>query len=329
MTKKHSNRQMNLGIGGISVQLPCFFPSISSVKTNLSLLEYLRVITAIEYPLFLISAYDIYNSSPGQLEVTRQLLETAIKKEIIVLIDSGNYESYWLKDTSWNIDHYRDTLKNVKHHLAFSYDYLQLNGDAEKVSSSIEKQVLEDQTSSKGTVIPIVHASKGLFPEIISQLVEKLNPLIISIPERQLGEGIIERAKTVAIIRQKLNQKNQYYPLHLLGTGNPLSILVYSICGADSFDGLEWCQTAINHNTGLLYHFQQREFFEDQTDICKIIGLPYNQCTLVQNLQFYIQWMQKIHNRIMENNITGMIDEYFPKSFVMQLRKQLREVLKC
>jgi queuine/archaeosine tRNA-ribosyltransferase len=324
-----NERQLNIELGGLSIALPCFIPSISSVKTNLSLIEYLRVITAIEYPLLLASAYDIYNTGPERLEKIKQLLETAMKKEIIVLIDSGNYESYWLRDNSWNVNHYRDILKNVKHQLAFCYDYLELNGDAEKLSCSIEKQVLEDQTSSEGTIIPIVHASKELFPEIISQLVDKLNPLIIGLPERQLGEGIIERAKTVTRIRQKLNQKNQYYPLHLLGTGNPLSILVYAICGADSFDGLEWCQTAINHNTGLLYHFQQREFFEYQTDICKTIGLPYDQCTLVQNLQFYIQWMQKIHNRIVENNIIEMIDEYFPKSFVMQLRKQLREVLKC
>ena len=62
------------------------------------------------------------------------------------------------------------------------------------------------------------------------------------------------RAKTIIKIRKTLAPKKQYYPLHLLGTGNPLSILIYSICGADSFDGLEWCQTTVDYNTGLLYH---------------------------------------------------------------------------
>lgn len=88
-------------IGGSSLSLPIFFPSISTVKTNLAPIEYLKVIVALKYLCFLISAYDIYNSGNSNKDKLRKLLKTAKKQNQIILLDSGNYESYWLKDKRW------------------------------------------------------------------------------------------------------------------------------------------------------------------------------------------------------------------------------------
>jgi hypothetical protein len=43
-------------------------------------------------------------------------------------------------------------------------------------------------------------------------------------------------------------------------TDNPFSITLYSAMRADSFDGLEWCQTVVDHETGLLYHLSHVDF---------------------------------------------------------------------
>jgi len=324
---------MDICIGGMFFPLPCFFPSISTIKTNLSPLEYLKILTASKYPLFLISAYDLYdcNKRQGQLKEIKKLLENAVNNKQIVLIDSGKYESYWKNDKTWSIGKYREILKSIPHQIAFCYDVFKwdIDLDFQGIINNIENEVIKSQLFSNGTIVPILHSSKKeLFPKTIAKLADRLNPLIIAIPERELGDGILERASNVFKIRKELNKKLQYYPLHLLGTGSPLSILIYSICGADSFDGLEWCQSTINYDTGLLYHFQQREFFKLDQKLQEISNLPYTELTLVYNLMFYNIWMNKINKGFLNNNIMEIVDSYLPKKMVVLLKKKLPEVFK-
>jgi len=299
------------------IPIPCYFPSISSIKTNLSPLDYLQVLYAVGYPLFLISAYDIYQSPPEDQEKIHSLLRTAKNKGGIILLDSGNYESFWNRDNSWNIDRYRNILKLSNHTIAFAYDFQNPSLSPHDIVSIITNQVHEDRKySSNGLVVPIIHGIKNNLAEMIYDVAIKTDPVIVAVPERILGDGIIERAKTVLEIRQKMNDSGHYYLLHLLGTGNPRSILLYAICGADSFDGLEWCQTTVDHNTGLLYHFQQRELFGNQSPFCKLQNFPYTQATLGHNLLFYQMWMGKLHQHIKDNDVLDLAKEYFPKELL-------------
>ncbi len=89
-----------------------------------------------------------------------------------------------------------------------------------------------------------------------------------------------------------------YCPLHLLGTGNPLSIIAYALAGADSFDGLEWCQTVADHDTGRLLHFQQWDLLRHQTEWGRNNALPYIQSVLMHNLCFYGRLMADLHEAI-------------------------------
>ena len=127
MIKNAINREMDISIGGTFLSLPCFFPSISTIKTNLPLLEYLKILTVLKHPLFLISAYDLYYCNTKQLKVIKRLLENAINNKQIVLIDSGNYESYWKNDKMWSIERYRKILKSIPHQIAFCYDVFKLS----------------------------------------------------------------------------------------------------------------------------------------------------------------------------------------------------------
>lgn len=328
MRRKNFARKIDLGIGGISIPLPCFFPSISSIKTNLSILEYLQVLTALKHPLFLVSAYDLYHCQKRDIKKVHELLKKSIAAQKIVLMDSGNYESYWKKDKNWTENKYREILRNIPHHVAFSFDSLVVsNHGTRNIIRFAEKQVLDGQRYSSGTVAPIIHSPRTEeLPEIISMVVDKLNPFIIAIAERRLGEGIVARAETVYKIRKILNKKKIYYPLHLLGTGNPLSILIYSMCGADSFDGLEWCQTTVDHKTAILHHFQQREFFGKQSIFCGVKGLPYTQATLAHNIQFYTEWMLKVQQGLVDGNISKLANKYIPKPALLLLKQRLPEI---
>ena len=170
--------------------------------------------------------------------------------------------------------------------------------------------VLRDQEHALGTVVPIVHGDPALLPEAARRIAEQLYPLLLAVPERVLGEGIVERTRTVRRIRDALNALDIYCPLHLLGTGNPLSIIAYSLAGADSFDGLEWCQTVVDHETGKLLHFQQWDLIRHQTQWGQNFTLPYIQSVLIHNLDFYRDFMAGLHEAISYEDGASFLKQY-------------------
>ena len=322
-------RQSHLPVSGLSIPLPCFFPSISTIKTNLSLCEYLKLLVALGHPQFLLSAYDFYHVAPSERRKVAVLLSRAIRANRIVLLDSGNYESYWMEDKSWRYQQYHRVLRSIDCPLALSFDNQNPPRFTKACISLVEKDVLRDKLKSSGAaILPIVHARSELLPEVIAGIAKRLNPILIAVPERELGDGVLRRAETVCRIRTALNSLGQYYPLHLLGTGNPLSLLIYALCGADSFDGLEWCQTTVDHRTALLYHFQQRELFGDQTPFCAMSDIPYHQATLAHNLLFYRNWMKTIQKAAEMGRLSNMTDRYFTKEFAARLRIVLSKATK-
>ena len=316
-------RQTHLTISGLTLPLPCFSPSISSVKVNLEPIEYLRMLASINYPQFLISAFDIFHTEDDQRSLLHSLLTNAVEHEQIILLDSGNYESYWLNKNSWNIYDFHRILKIEPHHLAFCFDKQDEYEDSKLISHQVENSVISSQQETQtSTVLPIIHGRRDILPETSLLVSQILHPLLLAIPERELGEGIIERSITLFQIRKILDSTGHYYPIHLLGTGNPLSILIYSLCGADSFDGLEWCQTTVNHETGLLYHFQQRELFQVKTPFDNI-KLPYEHATLAYNLIFYNKWMEDIQESVINGSIIDMAHKWLGRQFCDILLTQL------
>lgn len=322
-------RKSALTVSGFSLPLPCFFPSISSVKTNLNLLEYLRVLKAVRHPLFLLSAYDLHNSSKRETKIVKNILKDSVQSGIAVLIDSGNYESYWIRDPSWRRQKYWSCLKSCDYGLAFHFDKrIQSirNRAVNDLADEIENGVVKDQSkTSKGTVIPIIHAQSERLPEVSAIVAKKLNPMMVAVPERELGDGIIARAITIAKIRRALNEQGLYYPLHLLGTGNPLSILLYSMSGADSFDGLEWCQTTVNYENALLYHFHQRDLFGKQGEFDSL-DIPYTQITLAHNLRFYRVWMNTIQDNLNSGKMDDLMQRYFKQELLVAFKERMAKV---
>lgn len=245
-------RKYLIPYGGQSLSLPCYFPSISSVKSNFRPVEYLEIINAVRFPQFLVSAYDVYNSTKTDKRNLTREIDSAIKKGAAVFFDSGGYEHYWKEvkhkkwiksgkkfkqdaSNNWNKSKFHKVLNETKYHFACCYDVKHLNNENNKMHiNKIENQFIEDQEkSSIGSIIPIVHDNnKESLPEIIAGIAIRANPMFIAVPERELGDSLLERAKTILGIRRSLNQLNNYYVLHLLGTGNP---------PIDSFIFYMWC----------------------------------------------------------------------------------------
>ncbi|MDH4188312.1 MAG: hypothetical protein OEV08_15085, partial [Nitrospira sp.] len=123
-------------------------------------------------------------------------------------------------------------------------------------------------------------------------------------------------------IRKALNTLGKYYPLHLLGTGNPISIIALASAGADSFDGLEWCRTVTDYDRGHLFHFQQFDCFSDfclyrirDQKIRRIVQNtqnPYAIRTLSYNVDFFNDWMQSMRNKIHSGLAEDLLKDKIP-----------------
>ena len=294
-------RESRLLVGGRGVDLPCFIPSISSLKVDLCPCFALELLAATAPPCFLLSAYDIANAHPDEQKQIAALLSSVRSRGSVVFLDSGNYEAYWRGDKQWTVEQFHAVSRQSGFDVCFSFDLQVQHRLGHTAANNAVQAVLRDQALSTCTVVPILHGKAGILPEAARAVAEQLLPLMIAVPERELGCGIVDRAVSVHAIREELDELDLYIPLHILGTGNPLSILVYALAGADSFDGLEWCQAAINHEAYTLLPLHHWDLIAQQTEWSNA-GLPYVQSVLLHNLQFYCSFTEVLRELVLEED---------------------------
>jgi len=298
-------RPTELAIGGRSLPLPVYFPSISSVKTALRPQDYLQFLSSLGglNGQFLVSAFDL--AAVDQPQSAQRALASAHQAGIITLMDSGNYESFW-KDAQadWKQANFHNALADFPCDLAFGFDEQQPPADSDDHIALVAERWQTDQAAAGSCqIIPIIHASASKLPELCAAVATKTGVTMLAVPERRLGDGVLERACALKAIRTALNELGRYVVLHLLGTGNPISITLYSAMGADSFDGLEWCQTVVDHESGLLYHLSQADFFAGQTAWGDDDKLSFQARTLAHNLEFFSDWMRRLRDAVNQDRL--------------------------
>ena len=197
--------------------------------------------------------------------------------------------------------------------LAFGFDEQQPPANADDhVALVVERWQADQAAAGSCQIIPIVHALANELPVLCAAVATKTGVTMLAVPERRLGDGILERVRAVQAIRAALNRLGRYVVLHLLGTGNPISIALYSATGADSFDGLEWCQTVVDHETGLLYHLSQADFFACQTAWGDDGKLSFQARTLAHNLEFFSDWMRRLRDAVDQDRLSEFCRSNLP-----------------
>lgn len=285
-------RISQLSAGGKRLSLPAFFPSISSIKTNFSPFEYLRLLVQIGHPQFLISAYDLLRAETEGSD-TQALIGDAGANNVIILTDSGNYESYWNHDAKWSVESLHKILPTIQCDFRFTYDNQNPPKTAEEIATDVVAHIERDSAvSAPGIVAPIIHGTPLNLDRACQLVVERTSVEFIAVAERELGDGILERTRSVRQIRAALDDSGRDVALHILGTGNPLSIATFSVAGADSFDGLEWCQTAVDHSSGRLSHFQHGDLFLHQTPVGLAPKGQFAAAVLAHNLLYFEKLMR-------------------------------------
>jgi len=333
---KDVERIQTLKLKNKSLRLPCFIFSLSSHETQVSPKDGVKLFQLLKPAASLISAYDIWNYWEDK-RIGKDFLNSVYElrqSSGLLVLDSGNYEAFRKKDhysetnkNGWKNDSFREIAGLVSPDFAFNYDEVNPQGNTDEVADRIIQNFRQDEKYIRPLdfpLCPIIHLPEihnGTLAECASELVSKvafeLNPLMVAIPERELGDGLVERVRTVRDIRKALNTLGIYYPLHLLGTGNPISMIAFAAAGADSFDGLEWCRTVADYNSGNLFHFQHFDFFSDHYlsrvqshEIRSIIKDPqasYIARVVSYNLDFFNDWTKTMQDMIAAGQVEHLL----------------------
>lgn len=325
-------RHNSIPIGGKSLQLPAFVYSLSSFETQLDPVNGLELLTALEPGACLVSAYDVSTYLHGRTASFRRSIDALHKSRTVVFLDSGNYEATRRGDhrsrnnaDGWRRELFWEVANSVPADIVFAYDDPEPKGTIDKVIDRILDSYLRDWRKTgldTDTLCPIVHlpievndVTKSA-PKIVAAVAKESRPSLIAIPERELGDGLLTRMRAVKAIRHALNDLGYYQPLHILGTGNPITIAALSICGADTFDGLEWCRTAANFETNNLCHFQQFDLLkasfggriknEAARSITELEDAPFTLRACSYNYDYFSYWIEYVQHWIHSPNPEGL-----------------------
>jgi len=320
---EESTRSFSIEISGKTFKTPFFIPAISSIKTDWDIIKYINLLKKIGYPGVLVSAYDIYKLENKEKNGLIESLSDCSNKGILIFLDNGNYEAYWYRDKTWTLSKLKSILDVIYPDFCFSFDvFWDKNENIKKHIDETIKLIAKTASIQKtGTTIVLIHSKQELFPKIIRRIVDYINPEIIAIPERELGSSIFERSQTIKRIRDELDKTKKPIPLHILGTGDPISILIYTLCGADMYDAVVWYTNCIDPETGHLYHFSQRDLINCQCQACKISGLSYEYQTIAHNLVFYLDFLEKIRDSIKKEKIEDILNVYLNKDTLSKLKR--------
>ena len=272
------------------MKYPQFYPSISSVSKNVLTVEnHVELLISSHYPQFLLSCIDIHKLDDTYIE---DILKRTKLQNQNILLDSGIYETVWNKELNWSVQEYHNVVKNFPCYQVLSYDDYFIKDRNFTISSIIDSLVCSRNNNGFSNISPIVHAiSPTHFCNYVTEISEKIRPEIIAIPERELGKGVLEITRNIKNIKDEMERKKINQKIHILGTGNPLSILLYFLAGADSFDGLDWCQTVVDFDTATLHHYQHYDMYSHQSSIGELDGLPFLAKCFLHNLEFYEKFM--------------------------------------
>lgn len=218
---------------------PTVYLSISSLRALGTLQAHLETLETLQPEAVLISSLDLSDLREGRKEAL-SLLSSLIARGTVVVIDSGGYEAYWMKRSDWEEEHHWAIVGEVSGSQAMGFDHpSMLNSAADAAAAALAG--INGRPPTCHVAIPIVHALGDALREAVVTVAEDDSAGLIAVAERNLGDGLVERLRTVIQIRSDLDARGRgHVGLHILGAGSPLDVLCYSWAGASSLDGLEW-----------------------------------------------------------------------------------------
>ncbi len=256
---------------GLNIETPLMVPSFSSKgfgfkkKTKKKDPDVSEVVEALEISkeflteCLLVSAYDIFHKhiTFGEEQICTD----------ITLLDSGGYESgetYDISTTSkynydvkeWKRENLETVLNNwpeYKPAIIVSYDH----GDqriplSEQITAAKDLFRKYPAMLSDFLIKPETKAQNYIKVKNIIEQIDDLKGFgIIGATEKELGNSILERMLNIAKIRSALDSSNNFVPMHIFGSLDPVTSILYFLAGAEIFDGLTWLKYSYFNNSAI------------------------------------------------------------------------------
>jgi len=256
---------------GIEVETPLLVPSFSSKgfafksKKKKSHPDVSEVTDALEFSKefltesMLVSAYDIFYNHIS-------FDESSICTDITI-IDSGGYEcgnTYDLSTVSkynyelkkWDVERFEKVLVQWPEHkagIAVSFDHG--NHKFPLIEQIKEAKELFAKYPKMLNDFLIKPETKGQTHIQLDNIISHISLLksfnIIGLTERELGNSILARMINIAKIRKALDEDNNLAPMHIFGSLDPITSILYFLAGAEIFDGLTWLKFSYFNNSAI------------------------------------------------------------------------------
>lgn len=319
-----------------SFQLPVLVPSVSSFETQLDPIAALQLQYSLREPISLVSAYDVKKLGNDFVDLCR-----AYQKTGVLLLDSGGYEHSHAvryaagRAPSWTFDDYKAICALALYDYVFSYDYFWCDVDDDEDPSDFELRLVSEIFVGHDFVpaeklIPVLHLhafkddrkrlSETEIISLVIRIASECKSPFLAIPERELGDGLIDRYQMAKKICSALSESGSDVGLHILGCGNLLSFAFFAVAGARMVDGLEWYRTFVADNFHL-HHFQHEPVFsgaQDGTynpvaDMILAQDLPYRVKVATMNLMSLQTFSSELIARLKSRSVHELVAKSFGK----------------
>jgi len=324
---------------GISISTPLLVPSFSSKgffidpkgksdvnKIYNATLEYIT-------DSMLVSAYDIYNKN---INIKKQDYKIAE----ITIVDSGGYEVSDDNDLS-TVMYKNNTRKNTKNEwtedklievyqkIPANCPVILVNYDHPDKRKKMKKQIndailfFRNFPNHLHTMLIKPETKKQKYVEIES-ILQNIHSLknfdIIGFTEKELGDSILKRMLAISKIRQALDNTNILLPIHIYGSLDPITSILYFISGAEIFDGLTWIRYGFLDGNAYYYqNYGVRTYGIDwDTDRTKLFMLSKN-----------LLYLKKIKNQMKRFLVNENFSVFGKEDRLPQLIESFNNLLKA
>lgn len=229
----------------VVAETPLLLPSFSS-KGFPQVAKIMKLMGEFITGPILVSAYDIYHK-----EITHKITFSEL-----IFLDSGGYEARYDHDLSeaygklhkpkpWNRRFHESALRNWSSKwptIAVTYDSpAQFQKIGDQVRAAKESKASHPKFLWEVLLKPETKKDKFIALEKAIKHVQQLRDFaVVGITEKEIDDSLFGAMTKIARLRAAMDAADVPAPIHIFGSLDPLTSVLYFISGAEIFDGLTW-----------------------------------------------------------------------------------------
>jgi hypothetical protein len=239
-------RRSKIHVGSqVVAETPLMLPSFSS-KGFTQIAKIMKLMGEFITGPILVSAYDICHK-----EISHKITFSEL-----IFLDSGGYEARYDHDLSeaygklhkpkpWNRRFHDSVLRNWSSKwptIAVTYDSpAQFQSFGQQIKTAKESRVSHPKFLWELLLKPETKKDKFIAIEKVIKHVHQLRDFaVVGMTEKEINESLFGAMTQIARLRAAMDAADVRAPIHIFGSLDPLTSVLYFISGAEIFDGLTW-----------------------------------------------------------------------------------------